>query len=1298
MAMASSIKFLATIAAILLVVQHANGACLPLEDCTLQCQYGLAYDNNECHICKCLEPCKDYDCGQFEMCEVRVVQCFRAPCPPIATCVPKSTTASNLSTTTSAARVDDCLLEPSKGLCNGFFTRWFFNVTTLKCQTFTYSGCGGNDNNFESEDSCLGRCLPTSVGCQIVSCASPCQLQFDDKGCNVCACPGASCKDVTCMSGEVCQMMPGQCATVASSVCHDRPQCLPDTGVSSSSRPCPYIDCELMRCDYGFKFDSNGCKMCSCYDPCETFSCPESQRCVVLPSDCGNDEDCRDGPMRICTDVTTVPAVIRNRPSAEELLSCCRGGNMSVGCESICVNNFTVTSSSVSTLLQCANDLNTYFKCIGTGQSFTSCCERKGVGGSCYDFCAGSGKVDTSNMHIFTQCLMSNDMNAVIQCYQEGAADTTTVSMMTSSSSSSTPDRVSDICILVPDPGPCQDIIERWFYNYTIKTCQKFQYHGCLGNGNNFLTEAECTAACKAPKPNCPEVICDANCHVDLASSGCNTCVCSPSSTTRKASSSTLSTITQSTSTTTSTVTTKISTHSATNLTSTLVANYTTKPVTKSTTSPTTTTSTVPTMPTTVHTAAQIQLTSCCAEQGVSESCMPFCSYNMAITQDMLPALLACEEYMTIGLQCAKKNKTFTECCRNAGVMGECLNGCGRQMIVFDHDCLQTSFTAMSQCFQSGEPDVPCPQIRCSQRCQYGQQKDEAGCNTCACDDPCMKVTCASGEVCSLKATPVCDDDVCDIAYVGTCTKKPDCPLVCSLNCTYGYTKDNNGCTMCQCAEPCKNVTCEKGYSCKVSRTESCHDGLCQTRYTGACAVECPLVMCRMFCAYGWAQNSDGCDICKCHEPCKDIQCTKGQECVPSNVPVVIGKEDSLKPIYIGQCRNVCDALNCTIKCEYGLKKNSANCDVCECYEPCQNVTCEFGSKCFPTASDVTATNPYSVIGICLPSPKCSDVMCMMMCDYGFMKDDNDCDVCRCYEPCQNVTCDAGSSCKVVPTETTALNKYSVRGTCKLVCDSPMCTMFCQHGFKKNIKGCDVCECYDPCQNVTCGMTSVCQPKATNVTDLQPYKYTSECVSCTGMLCRMSKPCPYGILQLTVDCPLCECFDPCKDSECGPGTVCEAVETKPDEGSLQAYKGVCKAQCKPPACNMYCKYGMIKDSNGCNTCYCYEPCQNVTCGMTSVCQPKATNVTDLQPYKYTSECVSCTGMLCRRVCPYGMVQLTKDCSICECFDPCKDVNCGSGSKCVVVEASPEEESLQSYKGYCQDQCQPLACDAYLSME
>lgn len=53
------------------------------------------------------------------------------------------------------------------GDCRGFIPRWYYNINNTKCETFTYGGCGGNENKFETEDECERNCsgsVPATEG------------------------------------------------------------------------------------------------------------------------------------------------------------------------------------------------------------------------------------------------------------------------------------------------------------------------------------------------------------------------------------------------------------------------------------------------------------------------------------------------------------------------------------------------------------------------------------------------------------------------------------------------------------------------------------------------------------------------------------------------------------------------------------------------------------------------------------------------------------------------------------------------------------------------------------------------------------------------------------------------------------------------------------------------------------------------------------------------------------------------------------------------------------------------------
>ncbi|XP_024113575.1 protein AMBP [Oryzias melastigma] len=60
----------------------------------------------------------------------------------------------------------------------------------------------------------------------------------------------------------------------------------------------------------------------------------------------------------------------------------------------------------------------------------------------------------------------------------------------------------TEACASAPDSGPCFGMVQRYFYNSTSLTCELFNFGGCLGNQNNFVTEKECLQRCR------PEAVC----------------------------------------------------------------------------------------------------------------------------------------------------------------------------------------------------------------------------------------------------------------------------------------------------------------------------------------------------------------------------------------------------------------------------------------------------------------------------------------------------------------------------------------------------------------------------------------------------------------------------------------------------------------------------------------------------------------------------------------------------------------------------------------------------------------------
>ncbi|XP_006157763.2 amyloid-beta A4 protein isoform X3 [Tupaia chinensis] len=81
------------------------------------------------------------------------------------------TTSIATTTTTTTESVEEvvrevCSEQAETGPCQAMISRWYFDVTEGKCAPFFYGGCGGNRNNFDTEEYCMAVCgsvIPTTA-------------------------------------------------------------------------------------------------------------------------------------------------------------------------------------------------------------------------------------------------------------------------------------------------------------------------------------------------------------------------------------------------------------------------------------------------------------------------------------------------------------------------------------------------------------------------------------------------------------------------------------------------------------------------------------------------------------------------------------------------------------------------------------------------------------------------------------------------------------------------------------------------------------------------------------------------------------------------------------------------------------------------------------------------------------------------------------------------------------------------------------------------------------------------------
>ena len=61
-----------------------------------------------------------------------------------------------------------CHLPKKTGPCRGSFSKYFYNGATGQCEKFTYGGCKGNENNFDTKAECENKCGGSGKECCIL--------------------------------------------------------------------------------------------------------------------------------------------------------------------------------------------------------------------------------------------------------------------------------------------------------------------------------------------------------------------------------------------------------------------------------------------------------------------------------------------------------------------------------------------------------------------------------------------------------------------------------------------------------------------------------------------------------------------------------------------------------------------------------------------------------------------------------------------------------------------------------------------------------------------------------------------------------------------------------------------------------------------------------------------------------------------------------------------------------------------------------------------------------------------------
>ncbi|XP_050720174.1 mucin-5B-like isoform X2 [Eriocheir sinensis] len=107
------------------------------------CTNGSRWRGGECSVCECIrngQVCSPNECSGVS--------------PPVTQSLPVTQTTSPFTFPPFSV----CSLPKDEGSCHGFALKWHYDVVAGRCTQFYYTGCGGNQNNFDSERECQLMC------------------------------------------------------------------------------------------------------------------------------------------------------------------------------------------------------------------------------------------------------------------------------------------------------------------------------------------------------------------------------------------------------------------------------------------------------------------------------------------------------------------------------------------------------------------------------------------------------------------------------------------------------------------------------------------------------------------------------------------------------------------------------------------------------------------------------------------------------------------------------------------------------------------------------------------------------------------------------------------------------------------------------------------------------------------------------------------------------------------------------------------------------------------------------------
>ncbi len=417
----------------------------------------------------------------------------------------------------------------------------------------------------------------------------------------------------------------------------------------------------------------------------------------------------------------------------------------------------------------------------------------------------------------------------------------------------------------------------------------------------------------------------------------------------------------------------------------------------------------------------------------------------------------------------------------------------------------------------------------------------------------------------------------------------------------------------------------------------------------------CRRPVCRMSCPFGFVKDEIGCVVCQCMKQ-EESNCPSSDRC-GNFCPH--GRQ--INP------RSGCERCSCRWPVEDESSLSSSESTESDSYDSDYIGSVESDSAESSDDAEIIPTEP--------PYPgHCSRKICAMLCQYGFVRDDNGCPICQCRK----------DPALQEEEEEFIPEPQTFPEVCK---NRPMCLMFCRNGYEVDQDGCPKCSCrQNPSdeqndrehEDPTQPPHVVCPPFRCD--EECPFGYKQSHNGCPQCTCRTSDPTRPREEELDehsegAECPRRHCRIRCRFGFASDENGCELCQCLPPPDASRP-PAPAPVRCRPMQCGHICQHGHVKDQHGCPTCDCSNPqevkptaCLHPRCLI--VCQSGYVEGPDGCP---TCQCkesqlehgesdpIACQSVACLNRCPFGRILDNNGCETCSCKpapepQPCRQIYC-----------------------------------------